>query len=335
MNKTAPFVVNTQKSESLSSLFLTVDKNRFTHAIRRLHKRFCIYANTSTSPLPAQGLILTNNIRTQSELYLPISEITSVFYQLYSDVLSYTPIYSSTPFHNAMSWADVFCRLPSEFQTSANPAKLLENLLCDPQMLIRFLFASFLPNRFYGRVERYHGQYEFIRKWIAGKTRVTRCLDAACGTGDGTYSLAKLLINQGFSVTDISIEGWTLEPLEVWVASHLRTVDSSALNKCITFRCNNLLTTTSIPTNHFNERFDLIVCNGLLGGPIINENGNIMLAVSNLVQLLSTGGLLLAANNFHGGWKQKCPQNNLRALFEKNGLKTFAAGEGIGGLKSY
>lgn len=335
MQKRTSCVINAEESESLNSLLCNVEKNHFDRAICRLHSRFSIYASTSTAPLPSQGLVITKEIRIQSELYLPISEVASVFYKLYYCSLSYKPIFSSTPFHNAMSWADVFCRLPPEFQKSANPAKLIEILLCDRAMLIRFLFASFLPNRFYGSIERYHGQYEFIGKWIASKIRAPRCLDAACGTGEATYSLARLFINKGFSVTDISIEGWTLEPLEVWAASHNRTEDSAALSRCIAFRCKNLLTTTSISTDSIDEKFDLILCNGLLGGPIINESDNIMLAVTNLLQLLSTGGLLLAANNFHGGWKQKCPQDNLQALFENKGLKTFVAGEGIGGLKPY
>jgi hypothetical protein len=42
--------------------------------------------------------------------------------------------------------------------------------------------------------------------------------------------------------------------------------------------------------------------------------------------------MLLAADHFHGGWKQKCPQYELRALFALNGLNPVEIGEGIGAL---
>jgi hypothetical protein len=42
---------------------------------------------------------------------------------------------------------------------------------------------------------------------------------------------------------------------------------------------------------------------------------------------------MLAADHFHGGWKQKCPQKVLRALLEMNGLLIIEADEGIAALK--
>jgi len=333
----------------LETLLTPIGKNRFQSDIRRLHTLFGVYATTSPEPLPAPGLIITPEIRTQCELYLPITQIAAVFNHLYSAALSYPPILSSTPFHNASSWADSFASLPACFQLSADPARLLEALLCDGDLMTRFLFASFLPGRFYGGMGRYPGQQRFIREWL--KTRGTgrmRCLDAACGTGEETYGLAYLLSEQGFSPEDIQIDGWTLEPLEVWAAAHrslphdpvreamLRELAAALLQRgygrSITFRCVDL---TKILLYEAVEvaQFDLILCNGLLGGPIIHEKEQLDLAVVNLADLLAPGGILLAADNFHGGWKQKCPQSELRALLEVHGLKTYEAGEGIGGLK--
>ncbi len=82
------------------------------------------------------------------------------------------------------------------------------------------------------------------------------------------------------------------------------------------------------------EAFDIILCNGLLGGPIINDLDTLMQIIRNLVSMLSEGGLLLVADSFHGGWKRKCPQENLQALFQQNGLNVIQAGGGIGGLKN-
>jgi SAM-dependent methyltransferase len=332
-----------------SLLSPAIKRDRFQTAIRRLHTLFDIYAGTCPVPLPAPGLIVTPEIRTQCERYLPIADITAVFNHLYSAALAYPPILSSTPFHSAMSWADAFADLPAQFQFSTNPARLLEALLADRNLLTAFLFASFLPGRFYGGIGRYPGQRQFIGEWLKiRKGRTVRCLDAACGTGEDTYGLALLLSEEGFSPEEVLIEGWTLEPLEVWAATRRRfpldlrretglreatsVLYQRGYGSRISFRCVDL---TEIPPGEADSggRFDLILCNGLLGGPIIHQKEQLELAMGNLARLLAAGGILLAADNFHGGWKQKCPQAELRALFEKNELKTFEAGEGIGGLK--
>jgi chemotaxis methyl-accepting protein methylase len=321
------------------------DSELLRFAMRRLHTLFTIYAVTCPVPLPAPGLIITPEIRNQCQCYLPIDNVASVFYRLYRSALTYPPILSSTPFHNAMSWADVFVILPPDMQISANPARLLEALLADRTLLTEFLFASFLPARFYNGFERYPRQQEFIRRWLTDRSmKKVRCLDAACGTGEGTYDLARLLFERGFSPEEAYIDGWTLEPLEVWSAAtgrfpHDRQREADfqkntswlferEFHSSIHFRCADLL----IRTNE--EPFDLIICNGLLGGPILHEKEQLNLAIGNLAGLLAPNGIMLAADSFHGGWKQQCPQSELRALFEKNGLNPFEAGEGIGGLKS-
>ncbi|HXE97195.1 MAG TPA: hypothetical protein VN642_12350 [Dongiaceae bacterium] len=326
-----------------------LNKDRFQTAIRRLRTHFDIYAGTCTVPLPAPGLIVTPEIRTQCERYLQIADITAVFNHLYSAALTYPPILSSTPFHSAMSWADAFAALPAQFQFSTNPACLLEALLEDRALLTAFLFASFLPGRFYGGIGRYPGQRQFIREWLKSRQgRMLRCLDAACGTGEDTYGLALLLSKEGFSPEEILVEGWTLEPLEVWAATRRRFPNdrrretglreaTAALyqrgyGSRISFRCVDL---TEIPPGEADGggQFDLILCNGLLGGPIIHQKEQLGQAVVSLAQLLAPGGILLAADNFHGGWKQKCPQAELRALFEENGMNVVETGEGFGGLK--
>ena len=309
-------------------------------AIRRLHRRFATYITTCPAPIPTSGLAVSTEIRLQSELYLPISEITAVFYHFYRSVLTYSPILSSTPFHNALSWADVFVALPPHFQFSANPAQLLESLLADHTLLTRFLFASFLPPRFYGGFGRYPEQQKFIKKWLRSKNvKTVRCLDAACGTGEGTYGLAHVLKEQGFSPEDADIEGWTVEPMEVWVAEErcfphdpqreaAFRKSTPRLSQCkIRFSCSDLANPKS------SKQFDLILCNGLLGGPIIHRIGEVERMVENLTALLAPGGILLAADRFHGGWKRHCPQMELQAVLERHGLEYVAAGEGIGGLK--
>lgn len=332
--------------DALGRLLVPLDKSAFHSSIRRLHALFDIYVTTCPAPLPAPGLIVTPEIRTQCERCLPIREIAAAFNRLYSAALSYRPILSSTPFYQSMSWADAFASLPEQFQFSADPARLLEALLDDSDLLTRFLFASFLPSRFYGGIGRYPEQQRYVRKWLVAKNAGSvRCLDAACGTGEDTYGLALLLREAGFSPEQARIEGWTVEPLEVWSATHRRfphdlererlfrdntsVLFERGFRDSIRFRHADL---TAVHRTPCTTGFDLIVCNGLLGGPIINRPEQLELTVGSLTQLLAPNGILLAADHFHGGWKQKCPQNNLRALFEQFGLNSFAAGEGIGGL---
>jgi SAM-dependent methyltransferase len=332
-------------SENLRKLFKAdINTDRFQSAIQRLQNRFDIYTSTCPAPFIAPGLIVTPEIRRQCQIYLPIDEITSAFNLLYRSALNYPPILSSTPFHKALSWADAFAGLPSHVQFSANSALLLKKLLNDRDLLLEFLFESFLPRRFYGGFGRYPDQEQFIREWLGQRQKDSlRCLDAACGTGEDSYGLVNLLIECGFDAEGLRIEGWTIEPLEVWAAAHcsfphdrqrevkFREKTARLFDTCcgsrISFRCADL---TNPPSA---EPFDLILCNGLLGGPIVNNLHELKRVVGGLSGLLAPGGILLAADSFHGGWKQQCPQQELRALLEMNGLKTFQAGEGVGGLK--
>jgi chemotaxis methyl-accepting protein methylase len=348
-------VCTKEESDSLDLLLTPVKKDLFQSALRRLHAQFDVFARTCPAPFPAPRLIVTQEIRTQCELYLPIAEIAAVFNRLYSAALKYPPVLSSTPFHKALSWADSFVALPTQFQLSANPARLLESLLADNSLLTRFLFASFLPDRFYSSSVRYPAQRDFIKEWLVSrKNGRVRCLDAACGTGEESYGLAWLLLKEGLSPEQICIDGWTLEPLEVWVATHrclphdrqrealFRKASADLFKKGLNpYICFNCVDLTQINPCHAllkrdavgGSQFDLILCNGLLGGPIIQNGEQLELTVHNLSQLLAPGGILLAADNFHGGWKQKCPQSKLRALFEAEGLQYIEPGEGVGGLK--
>lgn len=321
-----------------------INADRFRSALRRLQDRFRIYASTCPAPFIAPGLIVSPEIRHQSEIYLPIAEIAAAFKRLYRAALNYPPIISSSPFQSALSWTDVFAGLSPCLQFSANPALLLERLLGERDLLVEFLVTSFLPRRFYGGFGRYPGQSAYLRHWLRRQPKKPlRCLDAACGTGEDSYGLAGLLFEEGYAAEQMWIEGWTIEPLEVWAAAHacfphdqqretcfrakIEPLFQRGYDTCLRFSCADL----TIPPPA--EPFDLILCNGLLGGPIVNQTTSLELVIRNLTGLLAPGGILLAADSFHGGWKQKCPQQVLGALFEAHGLRVFEAGEGLGCLK--
>lgn len=345
-----------EASAHLATFFTSgLDANPFRGKIRTLQRRFDQYAATSPAPFIAPGLVVTPEIRRQSELYLPIAAISSAFTHLYRAALSYPPIISSTPFYRPLSWADTFAELPPFMQFSTNPAHLLEQLLADRDLLTSFVCASFLPRRFYGGCGRYPEQLQFIHRWLEHrKNGPLRCLDAACGTGEETYGLALLLAESGFSPDEVRVEGWTVEPLEIWSATHrrlphnlhretrLRESTASFFQqgyaRCLRFGCRDILAPLDREAGQDNRsaeenRFDLIICNGLLGGPIIHQEDLLDRAVAHLTALLAPGGLLLAADNFHAGWKQKCPQTALQAVMVKAGLSYVDTGEGVGGLK--
>lgn len=333
-------------SSNLEKLLVRqIEASTFTNILHSLRERFLRYAATCPEPLAAAGLDVTPEIRRQSELYLPLAGIARAFSRLYRAALTYQPILESTPFHNALSWADVYAALPQRFRFNADPSRMLEALLINPELLREFLFLSFLPRRFYGAFRRYPGQSCSVQSWLGERAgTAVRCLDAACGTGEGCYDLALILLENGFQTSDFMIEGWTIEPLEVWAAAHARfphdpsreaqyqretaaVFGSKAFGRMI-FRTVDL---KAIPGGF---EFDLILCNGLLGGPIVHHPDDILHIVSGLTGLLAPGGRLLASDSFHGGWTKKIPGELLGDLFRTCGLSVCDVGEGIGGIRT-
>jgi len=317
---------------------------------RTLSQSFRIYAITSPQPLPATGLLITPEIRHQSELYLPIKQIRQLFNRLYCQCLNYyPPTFTNSPFHNALSWADCFGSLPAWLQISPDPALLLKRLLEDEHLLVRFIFYSFLPARFNGAgFGRYPAQLDWLRQHLSGKshTGLLRILDAACGSGEGTWELAELLADIGWKPEQVQIEGWTLEPLEVWAAEQQSLPHDPERGKSYQQRVQPLLkqgwgnrvsfkAVDLLGEVTSSKAFDLILCNGLLGGPIINQQAELRQVAALLVGLLAPGGVFMIANRFHEGWKRRMPEELLGKLLNEAGLQAHQAGEGLAGIKPY
>ena len=329
----------------LCPLIRRPDAARFQVDLQRLHRAFGVYAATSPQPLPAPGLAISPEIRLQSELYLPIDNLRRLFYRLYRHVLSHTPIFASSPFHASLSWADCYAGLPAWLQFSANPAVLLERLLDDYELLVRFVFHSFLPSRFNGAgFGRYRAQLGWLRQRLVAQSGPVRVLDAACGSGEGSWELLELLAITGRLPEQAQVEGWTLEPLEVWAAqtcclphdplreqsyqARVQPLLAQGWEARIRFQAVDLLGNLSS-----GQRFDLILCNGLLGGPLVHQLSEMRRISVLLDELLQPGGILLAANQFHEGWKKQVPESILAELFRDQGLQVEQAGEGVAGIK--
>ncbi|MBT1073236.1 class I SAM-dependent methyltransferase [Pelotalea chapellei] len=319
----------------------TIDQASFQPDLQRLKSLTAGYVAFCPSPWPAPGLVVTSEISGQSEVWLPLDMIRPVFERLYRKVLRYPPILSSTPFSGASSWASIVAAFPEFIKHCCTPASLLDALLTDDELREKFIFWSFMPRRFYGAgSNRYPGQTVFVREWLQGRTlKTVRCLDAACGDGESSYALASLVLESGVRVDKCSVEGWTMDPLEVWCAAHscfphdarrqagfraaTGQLFSGGGHKCLTFLQADLL---NAPVT---ERFDLIVCNGLLGGPIISDVSQVEMIAQNLTALLQPGGLLLVADHFHAGWKKRLPTAVIAGRFAECGLRVREAGEGL------
>jgi len=325
-----------------------IDPSRFQPGLRRLQSMSAAFAAFCPPPWPSPGLCLTPEAHYQSELWFPLAEVRPIFARFRHATLGYSPPPGGEPFNEAASWAGVAAVLPPFLSGCATPARLLHRLLTDGRAREKYLFWSCMPDRFYGEtMDRYPRQTDLIRQWLRQRRtgeQPVRCLDAACGDGAATYGLVRLFLNHGFSPACFRAEGWTIDPLEVWAAAHctlphaplrqetLRRwaapVFASGAERSLSFWQADLLTP---PQDR--RHFDLILCNGLLGGPIIHERAEIGRIVNNLAALLLPGGMMLAADNFHGGWKQKCPHHEVQALFVAAGLVPCEAGDGVGGLK--
>lgn len=323
-------------------LIRAVDPKPFQGCLRRLHKRFSVYAATSPEPLPAPGLVVTPEIRLQSRLYLPMGELRSLFWSLYRKSLTYTPVLSSTPFYNALSWADGYAALPAWLQRTANPARILEELLQDQELLTRFIFFSFLPDRFNGQgFDRYPGQLAWLRRLLAARPAgPLRILDAACGSGEGTWELVELTAAAGAAPSDVRIEGWTIDPLEVWAArqrclphaptrqhtyrTRVLPLVRSGWDERVMFTVQDLCAVGPEAAS-----FDLIICNGLLGGPLLHQQEQMLRVIGSLSLLLAPGGFLAVADRFHGGWKKQVPETLIADMLRDRGLTVEQAGEGL------
>jgi SAM-dependent methyltransferase len=335
-------------AESLSTILSPrIRPELLSSHIRHLGSMFDAFTRASPPPWPAPGLAITHEIHHQSELWLPLALIRPSFERFYRTALISPPLLSSTPFSGATSWAGIVGAFPFFSGWPADPSLLLERLLADDGLRTEFLCWSFMPRRFYGNgSDRYPGQSEYISHWLGQRRErggYLRCLDAACGDGAATYALVRLLLRQGWLPERFGVEGWTLEPLEVWSAAHVclphapdreRTFREAVLplferggQRNVIFRTTDL---EAIPV--YSEGFDMIICNGLLGGPIINHPRRMESIVRNLAALLRPQGLLLAADHFHGGWRKGIPREAIEELFRSCGLGVFRAGEGIGGV---
>jgi len=314
----------------------------------RLNDLFCIYADCYPFGLWDPGLVITNEMRALSELYLPMAEVSRAFRHFFSLALRFSSESGISLLAPRSCWLD-FLREMRLTAPSVNPAALLRKLADDESYRIRFLFTLFLPRHHGGSFLRYPAQMDFIGNLLGRRTAVAangiRCLDAACGTGEGAYDLAETLLNKGIPAALFRIDASTLEPLELFAAAHGCFPHDGERQDAFRDRMEKLITRGGAERITFfqgdvrcaprpgDPKYDLILCNGLLGGPFLPGEFEVREAISSLAGRLKRGGVLLAADRFHGGWKKGLPPSVIMEVAQRCGLTSLPVAEGIAAEK--
>lgn len=321
--------------------------SRLQRYCARLDERFRIYADYCPVSQWSPGLALHGELRSQHELYLPMDEILPAFAHLCRTSCLYAVDTETIPLFSAGSWPDFLSRLqlsPLDF----NPASLLRRLATDETLRRAFLWGVFIPRSYGGSFGRYPRQAAFLAKWLAdARERLSASaalLDAACGCGEGTYEAAEILLEQGYLPEVTRVDGSTLEPLELLAAAFGYYPNDPGRAASFKSRVGPFLDTVGgrmirffqedVCTPHDQgERYDVVICNGLLGGPLLHGREELSRAVGALAGRVKPGGIMLVADCFHDGWKKR-GQGEVISLLRDHLLEIVDAGEGVAGVKS-
>ncbi|MCF7854398.1 MAG: class I SAM-dependent methyltransferase [Candidatus Pacebacteria bacterium] len=151
---------------------------------------------------------------------------------------------------------------------------------------------------------RYPRQKAELRKRFGtGGKYGLRVLDVACGTGQGTYELGKLLSEA--TGCPPGIIGVTREPLEAWMAANRRLPHrpdaASRFQRTATHGLTEFVAGDIGELPFAPRAFDLIVANGIVGGPYWNQRWQILQFLRQCHGLLKPRGVVTVTNRFHEG----------------------------------
>jgi len=314
---------------------------------QRLSARYRLLCSNCPEPLWTPWLQITPELRRQSEFYLPLAAIIPVIRRLIRLSCRYEPFLTALPHSFNLSWYDVlssFHPLPA----SADPGELIRNIAADESLRQTVLCSLLNPVRYGGGFGRYCGQMEFIAAWL--KERLSsgdsplQLLDAACGSGEQCYELSSLLQKSGVNGERAIIHGVTVEPLELVTAAHgwfphdkERQADFQRKVKPLLAKgCGRMIRFAAGDVEDpewSGESYDLIVCNGLIGGPMLHEKKRIEHVLFSLANRLKKKGLLLLSDRFHDGWRRKTPHAALADLLVNAGLVSIECKDGQAAVK--
>ncbi|QVW35558.1 chemotaxis protein CheR [Geobacter sulfurreducens] len=313
--------------------------------IARLRERFRIYCGIYPFGMWDSGLVVTREMRALTDLLLPLTEILPAFSRLFRLTLRFPPLLEATPLTTACSWLDLLERLDVS-AARGNPARLLEQLAGDGARRTSFVFSLFIPRHYGGGFDRYPDQTAFLKRWIRQRGTpeggIFSVLDAACGCGEGTYALARLLMGMGVAPDRFRVLGSSLEEIELFAARHAFFPHDQRRGEVLRSFAAPLLAAGAATSIGFVREdireatggaWDVILCNGILGGPFIHDRQTLERTIARLAARLAPGGLIVAADRFHEGWKRRVPAAMLEEMLRGAGLTVLTVGEGVAGVR--
>lgn len=277
-------------------------KTRLTLFNDKWVQRERLFARHAPLPFWAPGLILTDAIRSVYEHFLPVAEYAWDLASVLSDVLPGT--FKNDAFS---AWVPASLRQPPASLPdlwAKLPPPVAGRLTWASDDLWSLACALAAPLQYGTTAGRYPEQQRALRDWLQHSGRPRFAVDYACGTGQGTWELATLLPPGSLVV------GITLEPLESWLASHRDTsylewafqkTDAKYEYPIVNDRVEVDFVAGDFHSLAWRQTTDLIVCNGLIGGPLLNRPDAMRDVWQRFARGLSPGGLLLIGNRFHAG----------------------------------
>ena len=187
---------------------------------------------------------------------------------------------------------------------NALPLCFASRVQFQPEELTALFCALADPPRFgtdAGRYPRQRLLLECLLPDFAGQP--LRILDLGCGVGLNTLETA-VLAQEHAPGAQLSVLGVTSEHLEVWMATR-RTLPHDPQRQSRLRRYPNALPVHfcqgDATTFWSPALFDLILCNGLVGGDYLHHGRDYHAFIHNCARLLAPRGAILLANRFHTG----------------------------------
>ncbi|MFA5206138.1 MAG: methyltransferase domain-containing protein [Lentisphaeria bacterium] len=264
----------------------------------RWEEHFARFRRTTGAPWWAPGLILTPELRRQHELALPQDRYRRDLAAVAARLLpgrAWLPRLLCDP-DAVLSLPDLWSRLPPRLAGLSR----LDEAACGA-----LLCALADPPRFGTDTGRYPEQLAEAAAWLRDRPATAwRALDLGCGTGHGTWELAAAAAGHGTG----TVVGATREPLEAWMAASRRLPHDSgrehrfpapppAAAGRVHFVAADALAPPFRP-----HRFDLILVNGLAGGPHLCAPDAMGRLLGALARLAAPGGRIACACRFHDGY---------------------------------
>ncbi|MCM0080701.1 chemotaxis protein CheR [Geomonas sp. Red32] len=345
-----------------------LDSPALFRRIERLGEEFRRFAASFPLPMWAPGLLVTGEMRAMWEAYFPVGEVARLFAAVLGRGCRFAPLFSATYLATSPSWPDLLARLadhdpiltlslplkgrvplaslPDVSPRRADPAATLVALARDEYARRELLFTLFLPRHFGGSFDRYPGQTAWVTDWLREERGrlggSVRALDSACGSGEGSYCLAEAVLNAGCRPETSLVTASTLEQFELFAGAHAFLPHDPQREREYRARVAPILEESGLVMEFKLEEvgaladqgaYDVVVCNGLLGGPLLHEQRELAQAVHALAARVAPGGVLLAADRFHAGWRRLVPWEMLKGLLVREGLELLEIPEGIGGRR--